>query len=203
MRRLPRFATLLKSSEVAGTTPDIGQLYVGGQVIQNGKYLVALRQQLRNDYYNSLTGWQYVTDGYGTQPNGAIYAVPFGAGYWYRVYYNKALLEKAGITDPTPTTWSDLLALASRSRPRASRPSTSARRKATSAPGRRTRLSPASSVTPACSRCTRSGVAELADSDRAVPAWHQLFAAGLTNSDAPSLCVRDRHRQLRGGQGAR
>ena len=32
-----QFETLLSSSEIAGTTPDIGQLYVGGQVEQNAK----------------------------------------------------------------------------------------------------------------------------------------------------------------------
>ncbi|MGA7835323.1 MAG: hypothetical protein WCA31_08965, partial [Acidimicrobiales bacterium] len=33
------FDTLLQSSELAGTTPDIGQLYVGGQTLQNAKFL--------------------------------------------------------------------------------------------------------------------------------------------------------------------
>ena len=40
------FDTLLQSSELAGTTPDIGQLYVGGQVIQNAKYLLPLNKVL-------------------------------------------------------------------------------------------------------------------------------------------------------------
>ena len=40
------FSTLLKSAETAGTTPDIGQLFVGGQVIENGNYLVPLNSYL-------------------------------------------------------------------------------------------------------------------------------------------------------------
>ena len=43
-----------------------------------------------------------------SKPNGSVYAVPYGAGYWYFVYYNKTLFKKAGITNPQPTTWSDL-----------------------------------------------------------------------------------------------
>ncbi len=96
----PAFNTLLKSSEVAGTTPDIAQLYVGGQVIQNGQYLVPLNSYLPKSYINSLSGWKFVTDGYQQKPNGKIYAVPYGAGYWYMVYYNKKLFKQAGITNP-------------------------------------------------------------------------------------------------------
>ena len=41
------FETLLHSTEVGGTTPTIGQLYVGGQVIANAKYLVPLNKYLK------------------------------------------------------------------------------------------------------------------------------------------------------------
>ena len=39
-------------------------------------------------------GWQFVTAGYKT--GGTIYAVPYGAGYYYTVYYNKKDFAKAG-----------------------------------------------------------------------------------------------------------
>ena len=75
------FETLLRSAELAGTTPDIGQLYVGGQVIQNAKYLVALNKYLPSSYYKSLSGWQFVTQGFkpgtSTAPGGQVYAVPY------------------------------------------------------------------------------------------------------------------------------
>ena len=92
------FDTLLQSAELAGTTPDIGQLYVGGQVIQNAKFLDPLEQRLLGQsYINSLTGWQFVTKNYATKRH--VYAVPYGAGYYYTVYYNKKDFAKAGITD--------------------------------------------------------------------------------------------------------
>ena len=101
------FDTLLQSSELAGTTPDIGQLYVGGQVIQNAKFLDPLNKLLGQSYINSLTGWQFVTKNYATK--GTVYAVPYGKGYYYTVYYNKKDFAKAGITT-TPTTWTALVA---------------------------------------------------------------------------------------------
>ncbi len=104
------FNTLLQSSELAGTTPDIGQLYVGGQVIQNAKFLLPLNRVLSKSYINSLTGWQFVTSGY--KAGGSIYAVPYGAGYYYTVYFNKADFAKAGIKGPLPTTWTGLVAIA-------------------------------------------------------------------------------------------
>src|SRR5215469_4219673 len=89
------FETLLRSAELAGTTPDIGQLYVGGQVLQNAKYLVPLNKYLPTSYYSSLSGWQFVTQdfkaGTSSTPGGQVYAVPYGAGYYYVVYYNKSL----------------------------------------------------------------------------------------------------------------
>ena len=107
------FNTLLQSSELAGTTPDIGQLYVGGQVIQNAKFLLPLNKVLGSSFINSLTGWQFVTQGYKT--GGTIYAVPYGAGYYYTVYYNTKLFAKAGITGPLPTTWEAMVTLAKNS----------------------------------------------------------------------------------------
>src|SRR5665213_939631 len=88
------FNTLLQSSEIAGTTPDIGELYVGGQVIQSSKFLVPLNKVLGSSYIKSLSGWQFVTDGF--KNGGTIYGVPYGAGYYFTVYYNKADFVKEG-----------------------------------------------------------------------------------------------------------
>jgi len=184
----PAFSTLLKSSEVAGTTPDIGQLYVGGQVIQNGKYLVDLRQQLGNDYINSLSGWKYVTDGYGTKTNGAIFGVPFGAGYWYMVYYNKALLAKAGITNPAPATWNDLLTLGQQVKAKGVTPFDIGEKEGYVGAWTQDALI-SGLVGDAGVLKMYNGQASLNSATLTQPyqAWHQLFADGLTNSDAPSL----------------
>jgi len=104
-----QFETLLSSSEIAGTTPDIGQLYVGGQVEQNAKFLLPLNKLLGQSYINSLTGWQFVSKNY--KVGSTIYAVPYGQGYYYAVYFNKALFKKAGVsTTNLPTTWTGLVA---------------------------------------------------------------------------------------------
>lgn len=183
------FSTLLKTSEVAGNTPDIGQLYVGGQVIQNGKFLVPLNNLLGQDYINSLTGWTYVTDGYGTKPNGNIYAVPFGQGYWYSVYYNKKLLAKAGITgNPQPATWADLIALGQKIKAKGITPIEIGEKEGYM--GAWTQDSLISGlVGDAGVLKMYNGTASLNSPTLIQPytAWHQLYTSGVTNSDAPSL----------------
>ena len=180
------FGTLLKSAEVAGSTPDIGQLFVGGQVIQNAKYLVPLKDKLGQPYIDSLTGWRYVTKGY--QPGGEIYAVPYGAGYEYTVYYNKDLFAKAGVTGAPPTTWSDLVALAKTLKSKGVTPFEIGEKEGYM--GAWTQDSLISGlVGDEGVLDLYSGKASLHSSTLTQPyqAWHDLFSAGLTNSDAPSL----------------
>ena len=182
------FNTLLKSSELAGTAPDIGQLYVGGQIIQNGKYLVPLNKYLPSSYVQSLTGWRYVTDGFGAKPNGAIYAVPYGAGYWYFVYYNKALFAKAGITNPAPATWGDLITLAQRLKAKGITPFEIGEKEGYV--GAWTQDALISGLIGDAGILKMFSGAQSLDGPtlmKAYQAWHQLFADGLTNSDAPSL----------------
>jgi len=184
----PAFNTLLKSSEVAGTTPDIVQLYVGGQVIQNGPYLVPLNKYLSQSYINSLTGWKFVTDGYQSKPNGSIYAVPYGAGYWYFVYYNKALFAKAGITNPQPATWADLIALAQKLKAKGITPFSLGEKEGYQ--GAWTQDALISALVGDAGVLKMYNGAQSLDSSTLIKpytAWHELFADGLTNSDAPSL----------------
>jgi raffinose/stachyose/melibiose transport system substrate-binding protein len=184
----PAFNTLLKSSEVAGTTPDIAQLYVGGQVIQNGKYLVPLNNYLPQSYISSLTGWKYVTDGYQSKPNGSIDAVPYGAGYWYFVYYNKSLFAKAGITNPQPATWADLITIAKKLKAKGITPFDIGEKEGYVGAWTQDALISAL-VGDAGVLKMYSGAQSLNSPELTQPyaAWHELFADGLTNSDAPSL----------------
>jgi raffinose/stachyose/melibiose transport system substrate-binding protein len=184
----PAFNTLLKSSEVAGTTPDIAQLYVGGQVIQNGKYLVPLNNYLPQSYISSLTGWKYVTDGYQSKANGSIYAVPYGAGYWYFVYYNKSLFAKAGITNPQPATWADLITIAKKLKAKGITPFDIGEKEGYV--GAWTQDALISALVGDAGVLKMYSGAQSLDSaaiTRPYAAWHELFADGLTNSDAPSL----------------
>jgi raffinose/stachyose/melibiose transport system substrate-binding protein len=184
----PAFNTLLKSSEVAGTTPDIAQLYVGGQVIQNGQYLVPLNSYLSKSYINSLSGWKFVTDGYQSKPNGKIYAVPYGAGYWYFVYYNKKLFAKAGITNPQPATWADLITLAKKLKAKGITPFDIGEKEGYVGAWTQDALISAE-VGDAGVLKMYSGAQSLDSPTLIKPytAWHELFGDGLTNSDAPSL----------------
>ena len=195
------FDTLLRSSELAGTTPDIGQLYVGGQVLQNSNYLVALNNYLPKSYYDSLSGWQFVTANF--QPGGSIYAVPYGAGYYYGVYYNKALFKKAGITGPMPTTWSGLLALASQLKAKGITPFEFGEKEGYM--GAWTQDALISGLV------GNNGVLSMYDGKTslnsptltdAYSAWHQLYASGLTNSSAPSLSYTTAIADFAAGQGA-
>jgi raffinose/stachyose/melibiose transport system substrate-binding protein len=182
------FNTLLKSSEVAGTTPDIIQLYVGGQVIQNGQYLVPLNKYLSKSYINSLTGWKFVTDGYQAKPSGNIYAVPYGAGYWYFVYYNKSQFAKAGITNPQPASWADLIALAQKLKAKGITPFDFGEKEGYQGAWTQDALISAL-VGDAGVLKMYSGSQSLDSAMLVKPytAWHELFGDGLTNSDAPSL----------------
>jgi raffinose/stachyose/melibiose transport system substrate-binding protein len=199
----PAFNTLLKSSEVAGTTPDIAQMYVGGQVIQNGPYLVPLNSYLSSSYINSLSGWKFVTDGYQQTPNGKIYAVPYGAGYWYFVYYNKALFKKAGITNPHPATWADLIALAKQLKAKGITPFDIGEKEGYVGAWTQDALISAL-VGDAGVLKMYSGKQSLDSSTLIQPytAWHELFADGLTNSDAPSLTYSSGVADFAAGQAA-
>jgi raffinose/stachyose/melibiose transport system substrate-binding protein len=184
----PAFNTLLKSSEVAGTTPDIVQLYVGGQVIQNGPYLVPLNKYLSQSYINSLTGWKYVTDGYDSKPNGNIYAVPYGAGYWYFVYYNKALFARAGLTNPQPASWADLISIARKLKAKGITPFDIGEKEGYV--GAWTQDALISALVGDAGVLKMFNGSQSLDSPTMIQpytAWRELFAAGLTNSDAPSL----------------
>jgi raffinose/stachyose/melibiose transport system substrate-binding protein len=197
------FNTLLKSSEVAGTTPDIVQLYVGGQVIQNGPYLVPLNQYLSKSYINSLTGWKFVTDGYQSKPNGKIYAVPYGAGYWYFVYYNKALFAKAGITNPQPATWADLISLAQKLKAKGITPFDIGEKEGYV--GAWTQDALISALVGDAGVLKMYNGAQSLDSSTLIKpytAWHELFADGLTNSDAPSLTYSSGIAQFAAGKAA-
>lgn len=181
-----QFDTLLRSSELAGTTPDIAQLYVGGQVIQNDKYLVPLNGHLSKSYINSLTGWQFVTAGYKT--GGNIYAVPYGAGYYYGVYYNKKLMAKAGVKAPWPTTWAGLLALGKKIKAKGVTPFEFGEKEGYQGAWTEDALiSGLVGDTGVLSMFT--GKTSLNSSTLIKPytAWQQMFASKITNSDAPSL----------------
>lgn len=180
------FNTLLQSSELAGTTPDIGQLYVGGQVSQNAKFLLPLNKVLGSSYINSLTGWQFVTRGYKT--GGRIYAVPYGAGYYYTVYYNKADFAKAGITGKLPTKWDALVAIAKKLKAKGITPFEFGEKEGYFGAWTLDALiSGLGGNTGVLNMYTGKQTLNSSLMIKPYTAWHGLFADGLTNSNAATL----------------
>jgi ABC-type glycerol-3-phosphate transport system substrate-binding protein len=181
-----QFDTLLRSTELAGTTPDIAQLYVGGQVIQNDKFLDPLNGYLSTSYINSLSGWRFVTSGY--QTGGKIYAVPYGAGYYYAVYYNKKLMAKAGVKGPWPTTWAGLLALGKQIKAKGITPFEFGEKEGYQGAWTEDALiSGLVGDTGVLKMFTGKESLNNKTLISAYTAWHEMFASGITNSDAPSL----------------
>ena len=182
-----QFETLLSSSEIAGTTPDIGQLYVGGQVEQNAKFLLPLNKLLGQSYINSLTGWQFVSKNY--KVGSTIYAVPYGQGYYYAVYYNKALFKKAGVsTTNLPTTWTGLVALAKKLKAKGVTPFEFGEKEGYF--GAWTQDAMMSGLDGDAGVLNMyTGKQSLNSSLLIKPytAWHGLFAGGLTNANAATL----------------
>lgn len=198
------FETLLKSSEVAGNTPDIGQLYAGGQITQNGKYLVPLNSALPKSFINSLlpSGWQFSTGGF--KKGGPIYGVPFGAGYYYYVFYNKALFKKAGV-QPLPETanWNDLVALAKKIKAKGITPFVFGEKEGYFGAWTQDALISGEVGT--------QGVLDMYTGKMSLDtptiikpyaAWHELFADGLTNSNAVSLTNTSGSSEFQDGKAA-
>lgn len=182
-----QFETLLSSSEIAGTTPDIGQLYVGGQVEQNAKFLLPLNKPLGQSYINSLTGWQFVSKNY--KVGSTIYAVPYGQGYYYAVYFNKALFKKAGVsTTNLPTTWNGLVALAKQLKAKGVTPFEFGEKEGYF--GAWTQDAMMSGLDGDAGVLNMYTGKQSLDSSLLIKpytAWHGLFADGLTNSNAATL----------------
>ena len=197
------FATLLKSSEVAGNTPDIGELFAGGQILQNADYLLALNKYISPSFENSLyTGWQFATQGF--KSTGTIYGVPYGAGYYYFVYYNKALFKKAGVnTSLLPSTWPGLVTLAKQIKAHDIVPFQFGEKDGYYGAWTQDAL--------ISSEVGTQGVLNMFTGKlslnsptitRAYTAWHELYADGLTNSDALSLDDNQSWAQFAKGNGA-
>jgi raffinose/stachyose/melibiose transport system substrate-binding protein len=197
------FAALLKSSEVAGNTPDVAGLFAGGQILQNANYLLQLNKYISPTFKQSLyTGWQFATKDFKT--SGPVYGVPYGAGYYYFVYYNKALFKKAGVnTTSLPTTWPQLITLAKQLKSHGILPFQFGEKDGYYGAWTQDAL--------ISSEVGTQGVLNMFAGKlslnsptiiRAYTAWHELYADGLTNSDALSLDNNQSTAQFAKGNGA-
>jgi raffinose/stachyose/melibiose transport system substrate-binding protein len=197
------FATLLKSSEVAGNTPDVGGLFAGGQILQNTDYLLQLNKYVSPAFKGSLyTGWQFATAGF--KNSGPIYGVPYGAGYYYFVYYNKALFKKAGIsTSALPTTWPGLITLAKQVKAKGILPFQFGEKDGYYGAWTQDALISGEVGTQGVLSMFAGKLSLNSPTIiRAYTAWHELDADGLTNADALSLDNNQSFAQFAAGNGA-
>lgn len=104
---------ILQAANLARNGPDVLTHFAGGGILSFSQFLEPLDQYFSQEEQDQVTGWDAVREDF--QPDGAIVAIPYGAGSYFEVMYNRELMQQAGI-DPDaqewPATWEDLLALA-------------------------------------------------------------------------------------------
>jgi raffinose/stachyose/melibiose transport system substrate-binding protein len=104
---------ILQAANLASNGPDVLTHFAGGGILSFTQFLEPLDQYFSQAERDQLTGWDSVREDF--KPDGAIVAVPYGAGSYFEVLYNRELMQQAGV-DPDaqewPATWEELLELA-------------------------------------------------------------------------------------------
>jgi raffinose/stachyose/melibiose transport system substrate-binding protein len=101
-------AAQFKAASIAGNGPDIHIQYTGGPTLAFSKYLENLDGVLDSATLKNFTGLNTVRKDFAK--DGSLLALPYGSGTYFTVWYNKKLLSAAGMTDPVPTSWQDMVA---------------------------------------------------------------------------------------------
>ncbi|MDH2444098.1 extracellular solute-binding protein [Amnibacterium sp. CER49] len=99
-----------QAASIAGNGPDIRVGFTGGNTDSYARFLLDLSSTFSPATMKDLSGWNTVRLGY--KPNGKLLALPYGAGSYFYVFYNKKLAAQAGLDLTTPPkSWEDLIAL--------------------------------------------------------------------------------------------
>lgn len=101
-------AAQFKAASIAGNGPDIHIQYTGGPTLAFSKYLENLDDVLDQSTRDDFTGLDTVRKDF--EKDGKLLALPYGAGTYFTVWYNKKLLADAGMTEAVPKTWEDMIA---------------------------------------------------------------------------------------------
>ena len=104
---------ILQAANIARNGPDVLTHFAGGPILSFAPFLEPLGGYFSQEEMDELTGWDSVREDF--QPDGQIVAVPYGAGSYFEVLYNKDLMRQAGIdpdTNEWPETWERLMELA-------------------------------------------------------------------------------------------
>jgi raffinose/stachyose/melibiose transport system substrate-binding protein len=98
------------ATSIAQTGPDLRTGFTGGNTTSYADFLLDLDGTFSPETMADLSGWNTVREGY--RKDGDLLALPFGAGSYFYVFYNKQLVADAGIDLSTPpATWAELLDL--------------------------------------------------------------------------------------------
>lgn len=99
-----------QAASIAKNGPDLRVSFTGGNTISYSDFLMNLDGVFSSGTTDNMTGWNTVREGY--DPKGKLVALPYGAGSYFYVFYNKKMMSDLGIDmSTTPATWDDLLAL--------------------------------------------------------------------------------------------
>ncbi|MBO0885281.1 MAG: carbohydrate ABC transporter substrate-binding protein, partial [Mycobacterium sp.] len=99
-----------RAASLAHNGPDLRVGFTGGNTLSYKPFLEPLNHVFTPAERAQIKGWQTVTAGY--SDNGKILALPYGAGSYFLIFYNKKMMAKAGVDmSKPPATWQDMLAL--------------------------------------------------------------------------------------------
>ena len=97
-----------QAASIAGDGPDIRVGFTGGNTLSFSDFLIDLDGTFDEATVDEIFGWETVRDGF--KSDGALRALPYGAGSYFYVFYNKALAAEAGLDLSTPpANWEELL----------------------------------------------------------------------------------------------
>jgi ABC-type glycerol-3-phosphate transport system substrate-binding protein len=181
-----------QAASIAGNGPDIRVQNNGGPLLSFSDFFVDLRDVLDESVFEDISGWETVRADYAE--DGPVLGLPYGAGSYFVVWYNKQLLRDAGLDpDDVPATWEDMIARGEDYRDATGDPAfyianlegyIGAWTMPTLAAG----ALGGSAFTDQYSGITRIDSPEMA---AAYGQWRDLFASGITNEDAGELSEVD------------
>jgi len=99
-----------QAASIAGDGPDIRVGFAGGNTLSFEDFLLDLDGTFSDETVADIKGWNTVKADY--KSDGAQLALPYGGGSYFYVFYNKEMIDAAGIDLSTPPeSWEDLLDL--------------------------------------------------------------------------------------------
>jgi raffinose/stachyose/melibiose transport system substrate-binding protein len=87
--------TNFKTAGLAGNAPDVANLWTGQPIFALKEVILPLDKLVPKEDLNKIWGWESVRDGFA--PNGTILGYPAAQNQICTMFYNKAIVKKAGL----------------------------------------------------------------------------------------------------------